>query len=78
MPPRTMNIRVIPNAGRNEVSEEKDGSLKVRVTAPPERGRANKAAVKLLAESLGVRKSAVKIVKGEKSRDKTVEVAMSD
>ena len=75
MPSKTINIRVMPNAGRNEVSEEKDGSLRVRVTAPAERGRANKAAVELLAKFLGVKKSAVKIVKGEKSRDKTVEVA---
>ncbi len=71
---KTINIRVIPNAGKNEVSEEENGSLKIRVTAPAVRGNANKAAIKLLAKYFGVRTSDIKIVKGEKSRQKVVEI----
>jgi hypothetical protein len=47
---------------------------KVRVTARPERGRANEAVVILLAEALGVAKEAVRVVAGHGSRRKTVEV----
>lgn len=47
---------------------------KVRVMAAPERGRANVAVVALLATTLGLRRSDVRIVKGASSRDKTVEL----
>ena len=70
---KTINIRVIPNASRNEVSDE-GGSLKVRVATPPSRGKANKAVIKLLAEVLGVKSSENRIVSGDKTRDKVIEV----
>ena len=73
---KTLNARIFPNAGRSEVSEE-NGVLKVRVTAPAVRGKANKAALKLLADYLGVKKSALTIVKGKTSREKTIEVKSS-
>ena len=47
---------------------------KLRVTAPPERGRANDAALRLVAERLGVDTAAVRLVAGHGSRDKVVEV----
>ncbi len=71
---RTINIRVTPNAGKNEVSEEEGGNLKVRVAASAERGKANKMAIKLLAKFLGVKTGDIRIVRGHKSRDKVIEV----
>lgn len=52
--PRPMNldIRVQPKAGRNSVEVAEDGTIRVRVTAPPDRGRANDAVVRLLASRL--------------------------
>lgn len=50
------------------------GELSVRVTAPPEDGKANAAVCKVLAKALGVPKSAVRVTRGETSRHKTVEV----
>lgn len=47
----------------------------LKVTAPPEDGKANAAVCKLLAKALGVPKSAVVVTRGESSRHKTVEVA---
>jgi uncharacterized protein len=46
----------------------------VRVTAPPLEGRANEALRKLLAKRLGIAKSKVTVVRGQRSRDKTVRV----
>ena len=72
-----IQVRVQPKAGRERV-EVVDGSrpprLKVYVTAVPADGKANTAVVALLADKLGVAKSAVQIVRGHRSRDKTVEI----
>ncbi len=70
---RQLQIRVMPNARQNSVEEE-DGIWKIRVMAPAVDGKANKAVIQQLADHLGVRKSAITIVKGEKSRDKTIEI----
>jgi len=70
---RVLNIRVIPNARQNRVLDE-EGQLKVHITAPPVGGKANKALIELLADYCKVKKSSIKIVKGEKSRDKVVEI----
>ena len=67
-------VRVIPGASKNEVAGIQDGALKVRLTAPPVEGKANRACVEFLAGLLGVRRSALAITSGEKSRKKTVSV----
>ncbi len=71
-----LRLRVKPAAKRNAVVGVHGGALKVAVAAPPEHGRANEAVVALLAETLGVAPSAVTIVAGETSRDKTVVISM--
>lgn len=71
---RNITVRVTPNAGSNEVTREEDGTIRVRVTARADRGKANKAAIKLLAKFLGVKAGQLRIVKGEKSRDKIIQV----
>lgn len=71
----TFVVRVTPRASRDAVEGEYQGTLKVRLTAPPVEDRANEALRRLLAESLKVSVSAVRIVAGEKSRTKRVTVA---
>lgn len=66
-----MKIRVQPKAGRNTIEVAGD-KVTLRVTAAPEGGKANDAVVELLAKRLGVAKGRVSIVRGHKSRDKTV------
>ncbi|MCI0790334.1 MAG: DUF167 domain-containing protein [Chloroflexi bacterium] len=66
-----MKISVQPKAGRNAIEVAGD-KVTVRVTAAPEGGKANDAVVELLAKRLGVAKGRVSIVRGHKSRDKTV------
>jgi len=71
----TFAVRVIPRASHDAIEGEHQGALKVRLTAPPVDDRANDALIRLLAERLNVPRSAVRIVAGEKSRKKRVEIA---
>ena len=69
-------VRVTPKASRNEVIglyTAADGavSLSVKVTAAPDKGKANKAVTSLLAKKIGVAKSTLALVKGETDRNKT-------
>ena len=70
----TFAVRVMPRSGRNEVAGVQGDALKVRLTAPPVEGAANAALIEFLAQRLGVRKSAVAIVGGLRSRAKVVRV----
>ena len=72
-----IKIRVQPRAPRDEITERPDGTLKVKTTALPVKGAANKACIELLAKHFGVKKSNVKIVAGLESRDKLIEVEQS-
>ena len=71
----TLSLKVIPKASKNEiVGLLDDGSLKVKVTAAPEKGKANAAVCELLADAFGVPKRNVTIVSGETARTKTVTI----
>ena len=70
----TFTIRVVPRASKSEVVGEIEGSLKVRISAPPVDGAANEEVVKVLAKAFSVAKSNVSIVSGETSKTKRVRV----
>ncbi len=70
----TLKIRVQPRASRDQVDGYQGGMLRLRVTAPPQAGKANGAVVSLLAQTLGIPKKQVQIVRGHASREKLVEV----
>ncbi|MGA2060664.1 MAG: DUF167 domain-containing protein [Thermoguttaceae bacterium] len=63
-------VRAQPGAKRNEIRGEQDGMLKVCVTQSPEKGKANKAVIELMAKSLGLRKSQIELISGETSHQK--------
>jgi uncharacterized protein (TIGR00251 family) len=69
-----VHVRVQPRARQNEVVEQVGGVLRVRVTAAPEGGEANRAVIALLAEAFGVAPSRVELVRGATSRDKLFRV----
>jgi uncharacterized protein (TIGR00251 family) len=71
----TLDVQVVPRASRTVVGPMVGGRLRVAVTAPPVDGEANAAVIDALAEALGVRRSAVTIVRGARGRRKTVAVA---
>lgn len=68
-----LNVKVIPNTRKNEIIKDGDG-FRVRLNAPATGGMANSALVELLAKHFNVKKNNIRIVKGEKSREKVVEI----
>jgi uncharacterized protein (TIGR00251 family) len=70
-----LTIRVTPRARKTEIGGVlEDGTVRVRIAAPPVEGKANKALVAYLADILGVRKNRIEIVAGERGLDKIVSV----
>lgn len=67
-------ITVKPNARKNEVIRNPDGTLVVRVAVPPIEGKANEKVIEVLSEYLNKPKRAISIVSGFKGRNKIVEV----
>jgi len=70
----TFAVRVQPRASKNEVTGVMGGALKIRLQAPAVENRANEALVEFLAQLLKTPKSAVRILSGEHSRTKRVEI----
>jgi uncharacterized protein (TIGR00251 family) len=73
-------LRVTPNAGRDAidgVENRDDGTsvLRLRVSAVPDKGKANAAVIALLAKTLGIPKSSIALVSGETARQKTLRIA---
>jgi len=68
-------LRVSPGARSSAVVGRHGAAWKIRVSAPPEDGRANAAVVRLLADALGVPAHTISVVSGHGARDKLVELA---
>ena len=72
MPRATLSVRVQPRARSDKLVGLREGTVVVRVTAPPLDGRANAAVCRLLASALDVRSSRVGLLRGERAREKVV------
>jgi uncharacterized protein len=70
-----LRVRAQPGARKNALIGEHAGSVRVAVTAAPERGKANEAIVRLLADALGCKASQVALVSGGTSREKRFLIA---
>jgi uncharacterized protein len=70
----TINVKVIPGSSRDAVVGLLGGNLKVKVSAPPEGGRANKSLAKILAKWLEISPDKVLIKSGHQSQRKIVEI----
>jgi uncharacterized protein len=68
-------VKVTPRAGQNEVVKISEGEYKVKVTAPPEKGKANEAVIKILANYFDLPKSSIKIIGGKSTRVKLIEIS---
>ncbi len=68
------SVRAQPRASKNEVAGEIGGALKIRLQAPAVENRANEALVEFLAHLLKTPRSAVRILSGDRSRTKRIEV----
>jgi len=67
-------VKVVPGASRSGIAGWHGGALRVRVTARPERGKANVAVETLIAETLGLAKGAARIISGKTSVHKVLAI----
>lgn len=70
----TIRLKAVPGAKRDELAGVLGDRLKVRVSAPPEGGKANKAICALLARALGVKRRDVEIISGPTNPEKVARV----
>ena len=73
-PPCTLELKVIPNAPRDEVAGWLGAALKVKIHAPALDGRANAALTGFLADRLGLPRRAVSLLRGDRSHHKVVRI----
>ena len=67
-------IKVQPGVPKNEIVGVQGDALRIRINAPPVKGKANKALISFLTDKLGVKKSEVEIISGHTSRIKKIKV----
>lgn len=70
-----LQVKVVPGSSRDCIAGWLGDALKVRVSAPPERGKANAAVEAIVAEALGVPRECVRIVAGQTSARKVLEIS---
>ncbi len=67
-----LSVKVIANASRNEILGFVNGTWRLRIAAPPEKGKANKELIEFLSNQLKIGKDAVHIIKGHTSHNKII------
>jgi uncharacterized protein (TIGR00251 family) len=70
----TLKARVVPNARRSEVAGFMQEEVRVKIQAPAHEGKANAELIRFLSELIGCAKSSIIIKRGEKSRNKVIEI----
>lgn len=70
----TLEVRVQPRASRAAIAGVEGETLKIKLTAPPADGEANRQLIALLSKELKVPKSRIRIIRGETSRNKLIEI----
>ena len=66
-----LTVRIVPNSSKNEIVKTENG-IKIKITAQPVDGKANKALIEFLSKKIKIPKSAIEIVRGETSKEKTL------
>ncbi len=70
----TLNVKIVPSSSRDQLAGWLGEALKIKVMAPPEKGRANAAVIAFLARQLGVEKQAIEVVSGHSSPAKVLQI----
>lgn len=73
-----LSLKISPNSSKNEIIKSEDGSIKVKITAQPIDGKANKALVEFLSKQLKIPKSSIEIIKGHTGKDKSLLIKTND
>ena len=74
-PSATVSVRVVPRSSKEGVAGFEGGIVRIRLNAPPVEGKANEALVRFFAKAVGVPKSRITLVAGERGRSKIVRVS---
>ncbi|MFC1621302.1 DUF167 domain-containing protein [Candidatus Omnitrophota bacterium] len=72
---RRIKLKVITRAKKEELQRLSEDNYKIKVSSPPEKGKANKRIIELLSREFGVKKRDIKIVSGETANKKVIEVS---
>lgn len=67
-------VKIVPGSSRTGISGVFDGMLKIKISAPPEKGKANECLVEFLAKQLGVKGNHVSIISGQRSPVKQIRI----
>ncbi len=70
-----LKVYLQPKSSKNEIVGPFRDGIKIKVTAPPVEGKANEALIRFLAKELGISMSSIEILKGHRSREKTVRIS---
>jgi uncharacterized protein (TIGR00251 family) len=73
-----LSVKVVPGSSRNQIVGWLGDALKIKVTAPPEKGKANEAVVELLSMKLGISTDDIEVESGQSSPSKVVAVTGMD
>jgi uncharacterized protein (TIGR00251 family) len=73
-----LNVKVVPGSSRDEIVGWLGDALKIKVMAPPEKGKANESVVEILAEKLGIGTDDIEIVSGHSSPSKVLSIEGMD
>ncbi len=68
------SVKVVPASSRTAISGLLDGTVKIKVSAPPQKGKANDCLIDFLAKQLGVKNSAISIIAGQNNPIKKIRV----
>jgi uncharacterized protein (TIGR00251 family) len=69
-----LNVKVVPGSSRNQIVGWLGDALKIKVTAPPEKGQANEAVIELLAEALDLTTDDIEVLSGHSSPSKVIAI----
>lgn len=72
-----VNLKISPNASKNDILSDETG-IKIKLTAQPIEGKANKALIEFLSKKFKIPKTSIEILKGETSKDKTLLIKVVD
>lgn len=73
-----ITIKVVPQSGKQECKHDKNGGIKCYLKSPPEQGKANQELITFLSKKLKVSQEAIKIVRGQTSRNKSLHITTLD
>jgi len=74
----TLKLKVVPSSSKDSIEGWLDDRLKIKVMAPPEKGKANKAVLKLLQKALSLDKASIRLESGTTSSLKTIVIDCTD